>query len=229
MVLNVDAYPSLSFLGRFLSSCCLFLASIVASDLFLMTFQLILLCFILRINEGSWQLLKRSWSLLRWFIFPVLLLHLLFTSGEYLFEGGPTKEGLYAATWYSLHLLILFLSGLLLSRSLSFAEWSAVCAYSPVIGQSLHMLLRLMWPMFLDFRQRMSFYHQQWLLRKRWQQLPSVLLAVLIHMLHQGQLHAAHVWLRWDGRVAWPEMTLNFYAIQCILLSFLWCVLLWIN
>ncbi|MDQ6962578.1 MAG: hypothetical protein Q9M28_08635 [Mariprofundaceae bacterium] len=201
----------------------------MASNISLMLLHLVLLCLLLRIRSGSWQLIIRSWLLLRWFILPVLVLHLFFTPGEFLFAGGPTKEGLHAAIWYSLHLFILFLSGLLLSRSLSFKEWSAVCACSPFIGKTLHLLLSLMWPMYHDFKQRMQLYYQQWLLRKRWRQLPTLLLAILIQMLHQGQVHAGHVWLRWDGQVRWPSMILNGYAIQCILFSFLWCVFLWIN
>jgi len=182
---------------------------------------------LLRLRTGSWLVIFQTYHLLRWILFPMVLLHLIFTPGEVLFHHGPSYEGVYAAVWYALHLSVIFLSGLLLSRSLTLKEWLVLFGYMPWVGKKLHVLLQLMWPMYLDFKQRLMLFRMQWQLKRQWRYFPTALLAVMIHVLAHGRVHAQQVWLRWDGAIDSPKIQLDVYEMQLILLSFLWCYLLW--
>lgn len=149
----------------------------------------------LRLRDQSWQLVLRAWRWLFWLLVPIFLLHACLTPGAYVLPGWPmTFEGLTQGLWYGLHLVALFFSALVVSGWLSARMWLGLLPAASGLWIYLYWLQ--------DFREHVQEEVrpalQQWSGRRKWRDLPGLLVGLLERMLHysDGQAHA--LWDDWE-------------------------------
>jgi len=183
--------------GRLLLSLLILMAAAMAAAWPAMVVQLTFLLLLLRrlAPNKLWQ----GWRLLRWLLLPMLLLHLLFTPGEWLLPNlawSPSREGVAQALHLSLRLSLLFAAALLLPVLVRREEWLHLAAATPLFGRRLLLLLTLLQCMGQPVRFLIAHHFQHWRLRRRWRDLGEVVAALLISVLRMGERVADQYWLR---------------------------------
>lgn len=191
--------------ARLLFGCGLLASSVVAADYrqALLVLGSAVLTTLLLNAEG---LLGSMWRYLRWFLLPIILLHLLFTPGMLLLPAlpwSPSQEGVDAALWQALRLINWFLCGGLLARLLSHQEWRQLLGAIPGVGRHWATILTALPPLLQRLRQLLL------LMRWRWRQerggrrdIAAVASAVVAAVLVQGAAQADAHWL--SQQVAQP-------------------------
>ncbi len=155
---------------------------------------------LVRLLDGQWLSVLQLFGLLRWFVIPILLLHMLFTPGQLLLPGweiGVSREGMRLGAWLSLHLTAIYTTAMLGFRLLSRREWLQLLLRLPYIGQRLgvHALMIFsMQHLILDILNR---FRRLFRLRRDWRRAPALLMAAFRHALAESGLQARLLWLRW--------------------------------
>lgn len=217
--------------GRLVVAAVFFATAATVDDYPLALAQLFLTMLLLRLIDGSNEILHRGLRLVAWLIVPLVALHLLFTPGRLLIPalgGGPSIEGVRAAGWLSLRLALLFFAALLLLRSLRQREWLALAVQLPWLGRRLSLHVQLLPCMQRQLAELVRRYHQAWRLRGRPLWAPELLLGLLHQVLTLGRLSGAALWLRWCGGidpVCWGSMR---HGLIGALLAGLWLWLAWL-
>ncbi len=167
--------------------------------------QLVLLALLLMVHlrlDGGAQRLRRLAGLLPWFVLPILLLHALFTPGEWLLAGVPlSHEGIARGTWLALHFCNIFLAAMLLGCCLVPAEWMGLLSRVPGALPVVKMLLLM--------RGRIggmiAMLAQQWRIMGRMRCLPALLIAAVRQCLDESRSVARAMWLRWPPGFPAPD------------------------
>lgn len=150
--------------------------------------------------EGRWIRVVRSMKLLRWFVVPILILHLCFSPGRLLLPGYPlpfTYEGLMLGSYLSLHLAAIFLAAVALFLCLRRNEWIRALLWLPLMRRELLIYLMLMLPLQRSVSALLHQLRQQWRMRRRWRELPELLVAAFRAALVTADEQANQLWLRW--------------------------------
>ncbi len=154
----------------------------------------------MRMLDGNWLTTLRLLRLLRWFVIPILLLHLLFTPGQLLLPGWSlpvSREGLRQGAWLSLHLVAIYAVAMLMFRLLRRHEWLGLLKHLPKCGESLLIRALMLMSMKKQMAALLSLLRQQYRLRSSRKQLPLLLMAAFRCALADATAHAQALWLRW--------------------------------
>jgi len=155
---------------------------------------------LIRLLDGHWSTTLRLLGLLRWFVLPILLLHMLFTPGQLLFPGWPigvSREGLVQGTWLSVHLTGIYVMAMLLFRLLEVPEWLRLLALLPRYGERLMVQALMMAPMKKHMGKLLSHLRWQFRLRHDRKKIPMLLMAAFSQTLSDASIQAKILWLRW--------------------------------
>ena len=177
----------------------LFLA-VSATSLWFALLLAVFAAVIVRLLDGDWRTSFRLLRLLRWFIIPILLLHMLFTPGQLLLPGlpiGVSREGLMRGLWLSVHLASMYAMAILMFRLLSQAEWLRLIMRLPHSGERLMIQAFMMMSMKQQMGTLLLYLRQQLRLRYGWKKLPALLMTAFRHALADASIHAQILWLRW--------------------------------
>jgi len=162
---------------------------------------------LIRALDGNWRTGFRLLRLLRWFVIPILLLHMLFTPGQLLLPGWPigvSREGLMQGLWLSIHLTGIYAMAILMFRLLDHAEWLRLLMLLPRFGEPMMVKALMMMSMKQHMARLLSDLRQQFRLRFDWKKLPLVLMAAFSHALTDASTHAQILWLRWPQQSYLP-------------------------
>lgn len=150
--------------------------------------------------DESWRNLVRALRVLRWFLVPILLLHLVFSGGERLWpeSGLPLSlEGLKTGLWLSLKLMTFYSLAMLLSRLLLREELLSLLAALPKVGARLYPYTLSMHIVRQSVQLSLNQFRQQFQLRRDWRRT-GVMLASLLHQMLRAASSCTHLlWLRW--------------------------------
>lgn len=153
--------------------------------------------------EQSWQRVVRTLRLLRWFIVPILLLHSLFSPGQYIFPGMPlslTQEGVMQGVQLSIQFSAIFFAASFFFLCLKQQEWIKLILVLPFVHHEKSASYMLMVAIMQRVVQLVVHdFQKQWRMRKRWQDMPLLLLALFRTILKEAADHAGQLWLRWPG------------------------------
>ena len=152
--------------------------------------------------DAGWSNIARALRVLRWFVLPILLLHLIFSGGERIWpeSGLPfSLEGLKAGVMLSLHLLTFYSLAMLLSRLLLRDEMLAVVASLPVAGRRLYPYTLSMYTVRSVVQSALNEYRSQFQLRRHWLQAGVMLASLLQQVLATSSTCSALLWLRWPA------------------------------
>jgi len=155
---------------------------------------------IIRILDDNWITTLRLLRLLRWFVIPILLLHLLFTPGQLLMPGWPipvSREGLIQGLWLSLHLAAIYSVAMLMFRLLRQYEWLALLILLPTCGERLLIQALMLISMKKQMTELLLHLQQRYRLRHDWKKLPLLFMAAFSRSLADAKAHAQALWLRW--------------------------------
>jgi len=190
----------------------------------------ILASVIIRMLDGNWLTSMRLLYLLRWFVIPILLLHMFFTPGQLLFPDWPvgvSREGLMQGIRLSLHLTSMYAMAIMIFRLLGHAEWLRVLMRLPWFGERM-MVQALMMMSMKQHMSRLLFYlRQQFRLRYDWKKSPLLLMSAFRQALADASTHAQMIWLRWPQQ---PSMLISVHVENSMsvfhhyLFSALWAV-----
>ena len=197
----------------------------------------------IRLLDGSWATSLRVLGLLRWFVIPILLLHILFTPGQLLLPGFPvavSREGLLQGIWLSIHLISIYALAILMFRLLSREEWLRFILLLPGIGERLMVQVLMMISMKNHLTELLSYIRQQYCLRHDWKKTPLLLMSAFKQALIDASAYAQMLWLRWPQQ---PFMVIpvtgqgtSYNPVHRYLFSTLWvscaCIvflLLWLS
>jgi len=155
---------------------------------------------IIRLLDGNWLTSLRLLRLLRWFVIPILLLHILFTPGQFLLPGWPitvSREGLMQGMRLSIHLTSIYTIAILMFRLLAHAEWLRLLMLLPRFGERIMVQALMMMSMKQYIGKLLSHLRQQFRLRTDWKNTPLVLMTAFRQALADASTHAQMLWLRW--------------------------------
>lgn len=192
---------------------------------------------LLRAVENSWSRVRRSFGLLRWFVIPILVLHLFFSPGELIFPGWPlplTWEGLQLGVTLSVHLVAIFFAALVLFLSLSRSEWLALLLSLPSVGRGLITYLILISPLRNSVSELLQALKLQWQQRRSWMQLPHMLVSAFSSVLAVAAEQSQQIWLRWPASksmLAGPENSTSVLSqgasLACLVIALLGVGVAW--
>jgi len=183
---------------------------------------------LIRILDGNWLTGLRVLRLLRWFVIPILLLHALFTPGEWLFPDFPlaiSREGLIQGLWLSVHLISMYMMAVLLFRILRVHEWIQVLLVWPQLGSRLAFPILMMISMKNNNAALLAQLRMQLRLRSDWKHMPQLLLGACKRTLLDAGAHAGMLWLCWPNRLPLATGEWNapiMYGLQRYIYSCLW-------
>ncbi len=195
-----DQFYASNSLLRLLACSGLLLLSISTHDMVASLYLVVMAAMLIRGIDGRWQKLKYMLQLLRWFVLPILLLHLFFSHGQLIFpdSGLPfTWKGLEQGFWLSLHLICIFMSAMLMFRALNMAEWNRFLLSLPFVGRYVAVYLMMITPMRQQISHGLFHLKQQWMLRRDWSSFPLFVLTSFRFALSSSVDQVAQLWLRW--------------------------------
>lgn len=155
-----------------------------------------------RVIENSWSRVVRSIGLLRWFIIPILLLHLLFSPGQLLLPGWPlpfTWEGLQLGLHLSVHLAAIFFAAITLFLCLTRNEWTQALLLMPFSSRAVTTYVIMIAPLRHSVGGLLHSLRLQWNLRSSWQQSPQMLVSAFTAALAVAEVQSQQLWLRWPA------------------------------
>ena len=180
-----------------------FLLTAVVNTLFSMALiqMLLILLMLLSYQDGSKRVF-RALLLLRWLVFPIILLHALFTPGALIISGlawPVSVEGIESGLWFSFHLVVIFYAAMLFSKLLTQKEWIDIILKMPLIGCRVlpyAMLLDRCWS---RIRKMLSDEFSYWRKEKKGVQYLFLRLSLMpSEALKVNRQIANEVWNNWD-------------------------------
>ncbi|NWF37046.1 hypothetical protein [Mariprofundus sp. KV] len=166
-------------------------------------FMLILIAALfVRVIENSWNRVGRSVGLLRWFIIPILALHLLFSPGQLILPGWPlpfTWEGLQLGLHLSVHLAVIFFAAITLFLCLTRNEWIQALLLMPFSSRAVATYVILIAPLRRSEGDLLHALRLQWKLRSSWPQSPQMLVSAFSAALAVAEVQSQQLWLRWPA------------------------------
>jgi len=191
--------------SRFLSGFAMLFLSLITTSVWLCLVLAVLAAGMIRLLDGDWTRCLRVLGLLRWFVIPILLLHLLFTPGQLLWPGFPvavSREGLVQGIWLSIHLTSIYILAILVFRLLRREEWLRFILIMPGIGERLMVQALMMMSMKNHMTELLSLLRQQYGLRHHWKKTPLLLISAFRQALADASAFAQMLWLRWPRKLA---------------------------
>jgi len=179
--------------------------SLISTSIWLCFILAVIAAGMIRLLDGNWITCLRVLGLLRWFVIPILLLHLLFTPGQLLWPGFPvavSREGLVQGIWLSIHLISIYILAILVFRLLRREEWMRFLLLMPGIGERLMVHVLMMISMKSHMAELLSFLRQQYGLRHHWKKTPLLLISAFRQALADASAYAQMLWLRWPRKPA---------------------------
>jgi len=168
--------------------------------------QLLIAVLFLLILVSGRRLFTESIRLLCWLVIPILLLHAFFTPGEMLFKGVAipvTVEGIRLGSWFALHLVVMFLSALVLSRLLSKQEWITTMLSIPGWGEKLVPYALLLESGLKKNGEIVRREYANWCSHgKKLKQFPLHITTALTDSLNKNRDDAFELWNDWDACVS---------------------------
>jgi len=183
---------------------------------------LVLASILLRIVDTNWITVIRVLRLLRWFVIPILLLHVLFTPGQLLWPGWHipmSREGLLQGLWLSLHLATIYSIAMLMFRLLKSHEWLGLLIRLPIFGERLVIHTLMLMSMKTNMTALLLHVQGCYRLRHDWKQVPLLLMCAFKRALADARVHAQTLWLRWPNH---PETMLVAGMHGCALTHWRW-------
>jgi len=153
--------------------------------------------------DGTWLNIRRAMSALKWFIFPIILLHMLFASGERIWpETGLSLslDGLKAGMVLSLVLATYYLLAMFVSRLWRQNEVFALAERLPFAGRLMYPFLVSLLAVRSAVRNDLEQFRQQFLLRRQWRHAGVLLTTILHRMFSLSTACSRVVWLRWPEK-----------------------------
>jgi len=163
---------------------------------------LLIACLSVRAIDKQWDRVGRSFGLLRWFIIPILLLHLCFSPGQLMLPGWAlpfTWEGLQLGLQLSVHLAALFFAAIVMFLALRRSEWIQLLLLLPFFSSSAITYLVMMTPLRSSVGELLQAFRSRWQLRRSWQQLPVMLVSTFSTALALAEVQSQQLWLRWPS------------------------------
>jgi len=204
-------YSSLAGL-RFTAALAILLLVVSTRSLILSLIVIMLLALCIRLLDGCWKSLFHMLKLLRWFVIPILLLHLIFSHGELILPSTVmpfTWQGLQQGLWLSVHLSTIFIAAMLMFRALNRVEWNRLILSLPFVGRKLVVYLIMMEPVRSQMSNGLKLLKQQWLLRRDWRAFPVLVLASFSFALSGFTVYAHSLWLRWPVSLNTPVLDIS--------------------
>ena len=192
-------YSALMLL-RFVAALAVMLLAVSTQNMLLSLLLIFSIVLLIRLLDGSWRKLVHVLKLLRWFIVPILLLHLFFSHGQLIFPATLfpfTWQGLQQGLWLSVHLSAVFLAAMLMFRALNRAEWNHLLLSLPFAGRELAIYLLMLGAMRSQIIHGLQQLKIEWLLRRNWSDFPHLVLASFRYALSGSSVYAQTLWLRW--------------------------------
>lgn len=186
--------------ARLLAGCALLIVALTSTSAWVEVGLIVLALLLIRAVEADWRNIRRLFSLLRWFVIPIFLLHALFSPGQLMLPGTAlpfTWEGASEGLWLSLRFVAIFVAAMLLFRLLHRAEWLRGLLYIPLIGQNAIAYLLMLTAMRRSIGDQLGQMRQLWRMRPDWRRAALFLLAVFRGALATGRQQAWALWLRW--------------------------------
>ncbi|PJA32182.1 MAG: hypothetical protein CO187_05330 [Zetaproteobacteria bacterium CG_4_9_14_3_um_filter_53_7] len=202
-----DLFYAASVWLRGLACFALLLLSISTPVIAVSLCLIVMATLLIRGIDGHWQNLARMLHLLRWFVIPILGLHLFFSPGQLIFPGLGlpfTWQGLQQGGWLSLHLVCIFMVAMLMFRGLHISEWNRLLYRLPVAGKYLAVYLLMIGPMRQSISHNLKSLKQQWMLRREWSKFPLLILTAFRLALTSSADQAQLLWLRWPQQFPQP-------------------------
>lgn len=203
-MMAADHFYSIHQVPRFLLGFSLLSLASLNGDAWISFLLITLSMLLIRSVEQGWIRVVRSLNLLRWFMVPILLLHLLFTPGELLVPGSfipISYEGLQIGLQLSMQLAAIFFTASVLFLSLKRSEWVKMALSSPLINrQNLMIYFMMIVPLKNSVSKQLQYLQQQWTMRRCWRSLPQLLLASFRAVFSVAHEQTDQLWIRW------PEM-----------------------
>ncbi|TLS67649.1 hypothetical protein FE236_12655 [Mariprofundus erugo] len=190
--------------ARLLAGMGLLIPAILSHSVFVTLFLALAGASLIRLFDGSWLAIHRLVRMLGWFVIPILLLHALLSPGQLIFPGTGfpvTREGLWHGGLLSSRLAAIFIMALVWFRLCSHSEWLGMIASVPLFGRKLLPYLLMMRPLHAEIRMRLQLIHRQYRLRRRWRDVPDLLLSACQHALSTAAPVARVLWLRWPESI----------------------------
>jgi len=183
--------------------------TITTTSLWLSMLLAVLAAVMIRLLDGNWRTSLRLLRLLRWFVIPILLLHILFTPGQLLWPGGPiavSREGLMMGIRLSIHLASMYVMAMMMFRLISQAEWLHLLMRLPCFGERMMIQALMMISMKQHMGSLLLYLRHQFRLRNDWKKTPLLLMAAFKQALADACTHAHMLWLRWPEQ---PSMLIS--------------------
>jgi len=174
--------------------------TITTTSLWFAVLLAVLAAVIIRLLDGNWHTSLRLLRLLRWFVIPILLLHMLFTPGQLLFPGWPigvSREGLMQGMRLSIHLTSMYAMAMMMFRLLSHSEWLRLLMQLPWFGERIMVQALMMMFMKQHMNMLLLYLRQQFRLRHDWKNTHLLLMTAFRQALADACTHAHMLWLRW--------------------------------
>jgi len=193
-------FYSAQMLLRFFAALAVMLLAVATHNMLLTLLLIFSLVLLIRLLDGCWQNLVHLLKLLRWFMIPILLLHLFFSHGQLIFPATLfpfTWQGLQQGLWLSVHLSAVFLAAMLMFRALNGSEWNRLLLSLPFAGRELAIYLLMLGAMRSQISYGLQQLRMQWLLRRNWSDFPHLVLASFRFALSGSSVYAQTLWLRW--------------------------------
>ena len=201
-----DAISRIAPLFRLFLGGSLLLTSAFNDLFYIAMIQLLISVSLLLILVSGKRLFTESIRLLCWLVIPILLLHAFFTPGEMLFKGVAipvTVEGIRLGSWFALHLIVMFLSALALSRLLSKQEWITTMLSIPGWGEKLVPYALLLESGLKKNGEIVRREYASWCSHgKKLKQFPIHITTALTDTLNKNRDDAFELWNDWDVRVS---------------------------
>lgn len=203
-------------LARIFAGFCFLLAPLLHFSLPMATIQLLLMGLVIAFLLGASSALLSSVRLLAWLVAPTMILHALFSPGEFLIPGIPvTKEGMTAGIRFSLHLTVIFIAAVQFSRLLTRQEWYSLICAMPYFGEKMAPYVLL-----VDYSgERVRKVVADAL--KHWKGsgggvagLPDELLLLPNRVLDMSRQHAESIWESWEQRMERIEHAANVATVS---------------
>lgn len=189
---------------RFLAVAALLLLAVTTHYMLLSLLLMFVSALLTRMLDRSWKNLFYMVKLLRWFIAPILVLHLFFSHGQLIFPATVlpfTWHGLKQGIWLSVHLSAVFLVAMVMFRALKLSEWHVLVRSLPRYGERMSVYMLMITPMRVQIGDGLKQLKMQWQLRRRWKDVPLLLLAAFRFSLSGSTAYAQVLWLRWPESV----------------------------
>lgn len=162
--------------------------------------------------DHGWRNIVRALRVLRWFLIPILVLHVVFSGGERLWPewGMPLSlDGLKAGIWLCLKLMTFYSLAMLLSRLMRREEVLSLLAALPNLGARLYPYTLSMHIVRHSVQSSLNQFRAQFQLRRDWRRSGIMLSSLLHQMFNASSFCSRTLWLRWPTAAHSPMGPMN--------------------